>query len=167
MVQIRSGVFETNSSSTHSLVVRGKGRPLSDFFLHLEDDGYVHASFGEFGWGYDVLYGQDEKLSYLCTMAACADSNMASNDDFYKNPEFQAINDVIKEKCGCKGLIIDTPITRYVSEDGKTSWPEFDGYIDHQSAYGSLQGFLDDYGVTIEQVVFSPTVEIIIDNDNH
>jgi hypothetical protein len=167
MRQIRQCVFETNSSSTHSLVVRGRGRPLSDFFLHIEDDGYVHTSFGEFGWGYDVLYGQDEKLSYLCTMAACADSSMASNDDFYKNPEFQAINDVIKEKCGCRGLIIDTLITKKVSKDGVTSWTVFDGYVDHQSAYGSLQAFLDDYGVTIEQVIFSPAVEIIIDNDNY
>ena len=165
MRQIRRGVFETNSSSSHSLTVKGKDYPLSESYLSVEDDGYVHASFGEFGWGYDKLTGQDEKLSYLCTMAACADASMASNEDFYKNVGFIAINDVIKEKCACNGVIIDTPISRYVYDGG--SWPEFEGGIDHQSSYGSLQGFLDDYDVTIEQVIFSGGVEIIIDNDNH
>lgn len=166
MRQIRSGVFETNSSSTHSLTFVGRNNPLEEPYLRVRDDGYVHVDFGEFGWGYDRLRSQGEKLSYLCTLAACADSKMSSNEDFYQNPGFQAINDVIKEKCGCKGLIIDTPISRYVSESG-SGWPEFDGYIDHQSMYASLQGFLDDYGVTIEQVIFSGGVEIIIDNDNH
>ena len=167
MKQIRRGVFETNSSSTHSLTVRGKDSALSESYLFVKDDGYVHASFGEFGWGYDKLFSQEEKLSYLCTMVACTDSKMASNDDFYKNPEFQAISDMVKEKCNCKGLLIDSEITRYVSKDEKSSWPEFDGHIDHESVYCSLQGFLEDYGVTIEQVIFSPGVEIIIDNDNH
>ena len=98
-------------------------------------------------------------------MAACADSSMASNDDFYKNVGFKAINDVIKDKCGCNGVIIDTVISSYMYDGG--SWPKFDGYIDHQSVYGSLQAFLDDYNVTIEQAIFSDGVEIIIDNDNH
>ena len=167
MRQIRSGVFETNSSSTHSLTFIGRNNPLEKSYLRVRDDGYVHVDFGEFGWGYDRLRSQGEKLSYLCTLAACADSKMSSNEDFYQNPGFQAINDVIKEKCECKGLIIDTTITRYVTEDKATSWPEFEGYIDHQSIYASLQGFLDDYGVTIEQVIFSGGVEIIIDKDNH
>lgn len=167
MKQIRSGVFETNSSSTHSLTFRRSEGQLSESYLPVGDDGYVHVEFGDFGWGYDRLWKQEEKLSYLCTMAACADSDMSSNEDFYKNPEFQAINNVVKERCGCDGLIIDTPITRFASKDGVYSWPQFDGGIDHQSRYPSLQAFLDDYGVTIEQVIFSCGVEITIDNDNH
>lgn len=166
MRQIRQGVFETNSSSTHSLTFRGRYSPLSKSYLFIENDGFVHVDFGEFGWGYDKLTMQDEKLSYLCTMAACADSTMASNEDFYKNPEFIAINNIIKAKCNCKGLIIDTLIETYTGSDG-ASCPRFDGGIDHQSVYRSLQAFLDDYNVTIEQAIFSDGVEIIIDNDNH
>lgn len=166
MKQIRSGVFETNSSSTHSLVLRDKSTPLSDSYLTVQDDGYVHVSFGEFGWGYDVLDSQEEKLSYLCTMAAYSDNNMASNEDFYKTPDFMAINEAIQNRCDCNGVIVDTEISKYVGADG-ASWPNFDGYIDHQSVYTSLQSFLDGYDTTIEEVVFSFGAEIIIDNDNH
>ena len=48
MRQIRNGVFETNSSSTHSVSVRcGKG--LQQNWMPVGNDGYIHASLDEIG----------------------------------------------------------------------------------------------------------------------
>lgn len=70
MKQIRRGVFETNSSSTHSVTVdHSKG--LSPNYLYVSDDGYVHAEFGEFGWEVWDYTDQETRLSYLLTMARC------------------------------------------------------------------------------------------------
>lgn len=63
MIKIRRNVFETNSSSMHSLSVIG-----SDRMSTLESkDGIVVVSEGEFGWGYDALTTPKQKLSYLVT----------------------------------------------------------------------------------------------------
>jgi hypothetical protein len=100
-------------------------------------------------------------------MVICAEGrNIGSNDEFCETDGFKAINDVIKDRCKCEGLIVDTFIGKWVSKDG-VAYAEHDGYIDHESLYASLNEFLDDYGVSIEQIIFSSGVEIIIDNDNH
>ena len=57
MKQIRKGVFETNSSSTHSICIA------KDAELTIPQS--LHFSFGEFGWECDTLYSVSEKASYL------------------------------------------------------------------------------------------------------
>lgn len=60
MKVIRNGVFETNSSSTHSICVT-KNNILNDKL------NKVYFVFGEFGWEHDVLEMPYEKASYLYT----------------------------------------------------------------------------------------------------
>ena len=45
--KIRKGVFETNSSSVHSLVISNEGREPSEFKLN--KDGEIEIDFGQFG----------------------------------------------------------------------------------------------------------------------
>jgi len=59
MKKIRKGVFETNSSSTHSICIA------VDTELNIPKS--IHFEFGEFGWEYDTLYSVSEKASYLYT----------------------------------------------------------------------------------------------------
>lgn len=59
MKKIRKGVFETNSSSTHSICIA------KDTTITLPKN--LHFEFGEFGWEYDTLYSIAEKASYLYT----------------------------------------------------------------------------------------------------
>ena len=57
--QIRRGVFETNSSSTHSICIAKNAElifPKSVYFVS-----------GEFGWEWDRLSNTHEKASYLYT----------------------------------------------------------------------------------------------------
>lgn len=57
--QIRKSVFETNSSSTHSVCISNTAD------LILPND--IEFKFGEFGWEYDRLSSIAEKASYLYT----------------------------------------------------------------------------------------------------
>ena len=58
--QIRNSVFETNSSSSHSISVTGNTK------LNIPDLSYdIECQFGEFGWGYEELTHWMEKLSYV------------------------------------------------------------------------------------------------------
>lgn len=83
MKLIRNGVFETNSSSAHSLAY--KNNVLRDYNYKPKDDlcfaikelhltkkpkeyemySYMPLYFDEYGWGFDVLSSPAEKLSYL------------------------------------------------------------------------------------------------------
>ena len=83
MKLIRNGVFETNSSSAHSLAYKNtvlrdyNYKPCNDLCfaikeLHLtkkpkeyEMYSYMPLYFDEYGWGFDVLTSPAEKLSYL------------------------------------------------------------------------------------------------------
>lgn len=71
---IRHGVFETNSSSCHSLALtKGKNgeRSLSKLYTdyQLDENGNLHFNVGEYGWGVDVLSDFQSKLDYVMTYA--------------------------------------------------------------------------------------------------
>jgi hypothetical protein len=58
----RKGVFETNSSSTHSICIA------SDFDMaNVESPKKIYFEFGEFGWEVRKLDTPQEKASYLYT----------------------------------------------------------------------------------------------------
>lgn len=66
MKQIRKSVFETNSSSTHSLCI--SGGELEDSYLRVNDDFETIVELGEFGWEIEEYSGQYAKASYLFTI---------------------------------------------------------------------------------------------------
>lgn len=165
MVQIRRGVFETNSSSTHSITAMKKvPREPSD--LVIGDDGYIHAKLGGYGWEFRTLATQEEKLSYLLTMAW---EKSTEKDYYYRDPErceraisrfmesdeYIRISKKIAEYTGCYGILLDN-----TAED--------DAYIDHQSEenYLNISNFLYTNNTTILDFVFSPGVTVRTGNDN-
>lgn len=157
MLQIRKNVFETNSSSTHSLVISNKERSY-DYNLPVED-GVLTIPFGEFGWGPDILSTPIEKLSYLIT----------DRIDLYDIPE-----DIKDDEDAVQALIMESepiceivdaikyccPEVKEVRFEIGDSWNPF-GYVDHQSC-----GTSNDAGFSIEEIAFSNKVIIMIDNDN-
>lgn len=70
MIKIRRNVFETNSSSMHSLSIIG-----SDRMRDVNFGEKVVIQQDEFGWGYEELTTPIEKLSYLYT-EYCEDGYM-------------------------------------------------------------------------------------------
>lgn len=163
MRQVRQCVFETNSSSTHSVTVRKKG--LEPNYMKVHPDGYIHTELGEFGWEIETYDTQEDKLSYLVTMLAekcgCFGSKFYRGEvsleraisELMETKEFKRISKKIGEYADCAGVFIDPS----------------EGYIDHQSheEYATLREFLSDYRINIIEFVFGRGVAVHTDNDNH
>ena len=140
--QIRQHVFETNSSSLHTLVISNKD--MGRCHLHIKKDGYVHVNlvnyYGRDETDYTTQY---EKLVYIvtwmyiycgCDMEVLVDSYMWKdfidkfcdyvNDDLHRTPKGL-------EEPKCLGVKIDKTIN-----NGDFGGGAYD-YLDHQSApYG-------------------------------
>lgn len=161
--QIRRNVFETNSSSMHSLTVTPNGH--MDNLIVDEFENKVITKFGEFGWGYDIYCDAATKLSYLMTMIIELNSNCISLKEFYELDDFKKVNEVVSNHCHCDGIKVESTIE-------KCKWSEnyynnHDGYIDHQSVC-DINSLLTGYGgCTIEDFIFDTGIKLIIDNDNH
>lgn len=161
MKQIRRSVFETNSSSSHSIVIlnedvaKNNNEYLSYFKTYLCSDG-LYLMFDhdlEFGRSpFDVLSTFSEKLNYA----------IAS----FGEEKFDEL-----EELACKYLRglddggyctgIELPISRWSSKKSK-----YYGNIDHQSA-GVLQNFLFKENISLEEFLVNPRYIVIIDGDEY
>ncbi len=175
--QIRYGVFETNSSSCHTITISFKDVVECFSFKALYEDqswdyggnnnniDTVELAFGEYGWGPGTVYGEINKTKYLLTMVGMLE-NFANEEEFYQTEGFKTINKVIKER---------TPYENGIKMiDGSfndNKWSHFiNGYIDHQSStddYENLQDFCEKNNITVEEFIFNPEVFVMVDNDNH
>lgn len=115
MRKIRKEVFETNSSSVHSLVISNDGLEKSN--LKLNKEGKIEITFGSFGKDFNIYSSQYDKLSYLITLLYYI-SNGFNYESIYDNYEFKLVEEAICEYTGAKGIKI---LTKYKPE------------IDHQS----------------------------------
>lgn len=126
--QIRWSVFETNSSSVHSLAFNPSGREKCK--INRNKDGYLIVDYGQFDRNYDLFTTQTEKLSYLMTQLYYI---YGSTEKVYEGYLFEIIEDAVCKYANAKGIKIKD----------KT-----DPYIDHQSIpeYGeiSLINIYDD-----------------------
>lgn len=181
MIQTRNKIFETNSSSSHSVTINGIKNEYN--YKDLESmvdpaDHYIHIEFGKFGWGYDEYVYPYTKLQYILTMIMEIRGNeLDTFDDFYNLDEFILVESIVTEHTeGCKGICIANDgfeRNSYESEDEDGNpvtkyWNSFNGYIDHQSCeYSSLAEFLESWDTNIEDFIFNENVMLVIDNDNH
>lgn len=108
---IRRGVFETNSSSTHSLSIAD-----SHDYIKVkvnEDNNIVIYGEFRFGWGYDELFDFEDKVAYYYL------------DNMYDEDSIDLLKEVIIDETGANDVIFDI--------DEEYSW------IDHQS-HGTTDG---------------------------
>lgn len=99
---IRQGVFETNSSSLHTLVISREGREASKFKLNKQ--GEIEVDFGQFGKEEHIYTSQYDKLSYLITCLYYLSGYTLEN--IYDNAEFQVMQDVICKYAGATRIRI-------------------------------------------------------------
>lgn len=169
--QVRRSVFETNSSSTHSLSITNGN--LHESNLYVDDfDNKVHVEFGEFGWEVKSYTDQYTKLQYLVTMLATTEGGgLTDIEDFFETNGFKKINELIKSYCNCDGIVIDSEIKidSYEWNGNVEYYLDFDGYIDHQSCecYHNIDEFLDYYNTDIINFIFNNGVVLHTDNDNY
>jgi hypothetical protein len=150
--QIRQSVFETNSSSTHSLSVSPcDSRDLLDT-LPLNEDGNVVLAGGEFGWEIEDYTDAYSKANYA---AIYVSSWAGEKSDRYH----EVLDSVIQEQTGCSNVVYDFNTTW--EDDCETS------YIDHQSVEGGQLDYLFDDPELLRQFIFNPGSVLHTDNDNY
>lgn len=113
-LKIRQGVFETNSSSVHSLTFNKKG--LRKCLLKPNEEGKLRVSLGHFGKDHNIYDTQSKKLSYL--MTCCYYLAGMDLENMYNSYEFKDIEKAVMEYTGCSGIEV---------------YGESKAHIDHQS----------------------------------
>lgn len=161
---IRNGVFETNSSSIHSFVLRKKA---SSVQTHLKagELPYIPVALGIYEHKFDILRTEYDKLSYLLTYVKsveilfkhageglfdCDDDDKltpVSFEMFAATEGYQLLNEVIQRRFDRYILPVNTGAS----------------YIDPNAVFGdSLVDALWYYygGYNVEEVIFNPRIEI-------
>lgn len=122
--QIRIGMFETNSSSVHTLQISSKHMYKSK--LKIADDGYIHVQLTEY-YGKDKkdYRGQREKLTYIVTWMYIYYG--CSLGELLKGSLWEEFNTSFADYVGngCRGIRID----KTMFDGGEMAGD----YLDHQS----------------------------------
>jgi hypothetical protein len=166
----RVGVFETNSSSCHSLAIRDNMDTLED----ARTDNYVNSiaelveeltpqcnlEFNneeelEFGWGPEVKSSVKDKIAY----AIASKYDIGEIEEIIRRyiPNFNEfvlplIKNMHFKPWWYDEKTMDTNMT-------------YHGHIDHDSE-GTLQGALYRHNISLEEYIFNSNLAMIIDNDN-
>lgn len=138
MKHIRHSVFETNSSSTHSITI-GSSTELNEL-PSVDEHGVVHVQYGEYGWEYETYRDVQSRMSYAATWAR----------EYGKQEHTKMLVDVIKKYTHCKAVKFDD--CDYY-------------YIDHQSSDVAEEAFKDEE--TLARFLFNKDSSFHTDNDNH
>lgn len=139
MKNIRKSVFETNSSSSHSIHIDNETE-LFDTTLLPDHYGRIIFTGGQFGWGWERFHD------------ALTKSNYASISSSGINKEY--LEEAIRLQTGAKEFIYDL--------SGNYDNPNW-SYIDHES-YGKLSCL--DSVEKVRNFIFNPNCWIVIGNDN-
>ena len=160
MIQIRSNVFETNSSSSHSLVVLKEDKPLEGMIdpqYYVTDEGrmYLYDYDMEFGRSpFNILTNWYHRMCYAFASFA--------NDDITRD---HIIDILYKRIAGLREIIF--PKNPWYDDETDDEEQKFCyGYVDHQSM-GLLSNFLLEHDVSLEDFIFNDRYLVIIDGDEY
>ena len=165
---VRNGVFETNSSSAHSLAYKNTVlrdydyKPSEDLCLSIKElrltekpkeyemYSYMPLYFDEYGWGYDVLRSPAEKLSYLMSSVYQYKTwGVIKEDPFFKQV-IQWLSEL--------DIVVELP-----EEYGESS--KVDAYVDHQS-WNVVTKDMFQTKEDLLTYLFNNDIVIYIENDN-
>ena len=143
MINIRKGLFETNSSSTHAICI---GKDNHD----LEIPSELTFKVGEFGWENAIHDDVMTLASYLYT---------ALTEWFDKKALTKHVNHIytLLGHNGCKATFI---------EPGVDEWGFSEGYIDHSEELGDFLNKVLSSDKALLRYLFSPDSFIVTGNDN-
>ncbi len=153
MHKIRKSVFETNSSSSHSLTMSATDLGAMPFAKDVLRAGAMTVSKGEYGWEWQRYYGAAAKMDYLFTQLFNDDIPMGDPHSVTRelrddDMRFDQLCRVVKDHTGVDILVA----------------PGSTGYIDHQSVGTGLEVFESDD--KLAAFLFSMDNYIETGNDN-
>lgn len=148
MIKIRNGCFETNSSSSHAMIVMKDDRPLPQMFepkqWYWDNRITIWEDNVEFGrTPFEVLTDWYGRMCYAIA---------SYGKEHY--PEIEAI--IYKRIAGLKEIVF---------HGNRNEYDKY-GYVDHQSN-GLLQDFINSRGITIEDFIFNDRYVVVIDGDEY
>lgn len=160
--QIRKGMFETNSSSVHALII-----PKRMYEESMTIPTELYVSHGEYGWEFRRYYDANERLSYLCQGIYSGTIHNGYNERSFEErmaATEQLIRAFVKpfEDMGIE--ISFTP--NYFNTDSDRNWYDEEGYLDHADEFMST--VYDDLKNDFEKVkrfVFGGRLVTANDND--
>jgi hypothetical protein len=153
MKKTRNSVFETNSSSTHSISISESNAADLIGTFPIDEDGNIHLLGGDFGWEQASYNDPETKANYALVYAA--DWSGDRSEEFQ-----QTLKDVIQEQTGCNEVFFVGSGTNYKDE------PDY-GYIDHQSVEDRDLHYLFEDKEQLRQFIFNTQSILFTDNDNH
>ena len=137
---LRKIVFETNSSSVHSIVISKDG--LEPDHLPKDDDGYILAKFGQYNCS-GVYTSQSDKLNYLITQCFYLNRwNKNLEDDYH----FKYIEKAVCDYSNAKGI----KIIGGEPEIDHQSLPEYELNFVNEYDEDSVQNFIFNKYITLE-----------------
>ena len=145
MKNIRQQVFETNSSSSHSISICSSSQTYST--IHPDENGVITLIGGEFGCGYEEYYDSETKANYCAV------------DMFNDESKIEMLKKVICDHTGAKEVVLDFDPHECYSNSHNWS------YVDHQSQGTSSDAFENES--TLKNFIFGRGSYLIIDNDNY
>ena len=153
MINIRSNIFETNSSSSHSIVINKTNSIIRGYDdIEIKDGIYNISSRLIFDrWPFGILPSVDNKTRF--TIASLANYYEKGTEAF-----FDELTNIFKKHYP-ELKEIKVAFEEY---DGK----KYYGEIDHQSS-GLLQSFLNKNNISFEEFIFNPKYVVIIDGDEY
>ena len=140
--KIRRGVFETNSSSTHSISIASGAETLDR--LWVDDAGVCRIEPGEFSWEVEDYRDAATKASYAMVWAF----------QYGKPAHRTMLRNVIKENAEAKKVVFGMTDDEFSPR----------GYIDHQSQDVAEEAFASEE--TLRSFIFNMRSTLHTDNDN-
>lgn len=147
-IQIRGGVFETNSSSMHSLVVSTKGGKYTEDEIY---EGMWMDANGKWNiWSQDIQFGR-APFRLLCSFAEKIRYTLASLNG--SDIKFSDVNQII-DKYAPKVKELVLPI---VQEDDVGGWTDDD----------ILPGALRELKISLEDFLTDRCYMVVVDGDEY
>ena len=139
--QIRNNVFETNSSSVHTIIISNN--------FPQSIDNYIFFDRGEYGWEWEIYNSSQDKANYLYECMI---------DLFYHNNSLKEKCNRIREELALYNVGCDFAEVNEINQ--------YDGYVDHGSQNKELVNYLLDNPDKLIDYLFNDTSYIATGNDN-
>lgn len=180
-IQVRSNVFETNSSSMHSLVIKKNGHYItSEEFkeqAYIGEDGIIHTYSDDLSYGrypFQILTDVKDKAFYVL-----ASKCLYKKDEVYNEvveaiksiyPDFVDFDLKFETETYKKSSFDENYMKRHFGEgnyiscdDRWVAWGYDIGYVDEDI----LSDFLKNENITIKEFITNSKYIVIVDGDEY
>ncbi len=148
IVKVRKGVFESASSSVHSVCIPEilEDNMLDFTSLVPNDEDEIRLTGGDFGWEIEEYTDANTKANYMAVYVSQNYPTSVINEVLLST----ILSDVIQKQTGAKKIVLDV-----------------EGYIDHQSVEDQDYHWLFEEPETLRNFIFNRGALLLTDNDNH